>query len=167
MNSTTRRTSGPGLGLTAKIVLATAAAMAVITGVGVSAATAASTTTSADAYSFEAFRETIKPWDSISIPALSCPTGYFQDVELSPGRIVPKGVEILEPSAIGVTIAGVKSVPVTDWWNKQHHPVTATDPDSGFSTATNWDPFSSHELIIRLYCTTDLSKAYKDPSPYS
>ena len=166
MNRTTRRTSGAGLGLTAKIALAAAAAAAVVTGVGVSAATAASTT-SADTYSFEAFRETINPWDSISIPALSCPTGYFKDVELSPGRIVPKGVEVLEPNAIGVTIAAVKSVPVTDWWNTQHHPVTATDPDSGFSTATNWDPISSHELIIRLHCTTDLSKAYKDPSPYS
>jgi len=167
MNRTTRRKSGPGLGVTAKIALATAAAAAVVTGVGVGAATAASTSTSSDAYSFEAFRETIKPWDSISIPAMSCPTGYFKDVELSPGRIVPKGVEVLEPNAIGVTIAAVKSVPVTDWWNTQHHPVTATDPDSGFSTATNWDPISSHELIIRLHCTTDLSKAYKDPSPYS
>ena len=165
MNRTTRRKSGPGLGLTAEIALATAAAAAVVTGVGVGAATASSTST--DTYSFEAFRETIKPWDSISIPALSCPTGYFQNVELSPGRIVPKGVEVLEPNAIGVTIAAVKNTPVQDWWNKQHYPVTTTDPDSGFSSATNWDPFSSHELIIRLHCTTDLTKAYMDPSPYS
>ena len=128
MNRTTRRKSGPGLGVTAKIALATAAAAAVVTGVGVGAATAANTSTSSDAYSFEAFRETIKPWDSISVPALSCPTGYFKDVELSPGRIVPKGVEVLEPNAIGVTIAAVKSIPVTDWWNTQHHPVTSHRP---------------------------------------
>jgi hypothetical protein len=165
MTSTTRRMPGPGLGVTAKIALATAAAAVVVTGVGVSAATALSTRT--DSYSFEAFRETIRPWDSISIPALSCPTGYFTNVDLAPGRIVPKGVEVLEPNAIGVTIAAVKNTPVTDWWNKQHYPVTSTDPDSGFSTATNWDPFSSKELIIRLHCTTSLTKAYMDPSPYS
>jgi len=165
MNRTTRRKSSPCLGLTAKIAIATAATAAVVAGVGVGAATASSTST--DSYSFEAFRETIKPWDSISIPALSCPSGYFTNVDLSPGRIVPKGVEVLEPNAIGVTIAGVKNTPVTDWWNTQHYPVTSTDPDSGFSTATNWDPFSGKELIIRLHCTTDLTKAYMDPSPYS
>ena len=152
----------------AKMVLATAAAAGILYGAGVTiASTASATSASPDTYSFEAFRETIKPWDSISIPALSCPTGYFQAVDLSPGRIVPQGVEVLEPNAVGVTIAAVKSVQVSDWWNVQHHPVTATDPDKGFSTATNWDPITSKELIIRLHCTTDLTTAYKDPSPYS
>ena len=85
----------------------------------------------------------------------------------SPGRIVPKGVEILEPDAIGVTISEVKSTLVTDWWNTPHYPVTGTTPTGGFSTATNWDPFASKELIIRLHCTTDLNKAFMDPSPYT
>ena len=89
MNRTTRRKSGPGLGLTAKIALATAAAAAVVTGVGVGAATAS--TTSTDSYSFEAFRETIKPWDSISIPALSCPTGYFTERRALPRPHRPQG----------------------------------------------------------------------------
>ena len=147
-------------------VLATAGAATAVGAVGVTPA-AAATMTSSDTMTIEAFRETVKPWDSISIPSLSCPSGYLQDVHLAPGRIVPKGVEVLEPNAIGVTIAEVKSTTVTDWWNKQHYPVTGTDASGGFSTATNWDPFSSHELIIRLHCTTDLTKAFKDPSPYS
>ena len=117
-------------------------------------------------YSTEAFRETIRPWDSITIPALSCPTGYLENQDYSPGRIVPKGVEILEPDAIGVTISEVKSTLVTDWWNTPHYPVTGTTPHGGHSTATNWDPFASKELIIRLHCTTDLDKAFMDPSPY-
>lgn len=103
-------------------------------------------------YSTEAFRETIRPWDSITIPALLCPTGYLENQDYSPGRIVPKGVEILEPDAIGVTILEVKSTLVTDWWNTPHYPVTGTTPHGGPSTATNWDPFSSKELIIRLHC---------------
>ena len=94
----------------ATVVLAAAATAGILAGVGVAAASAASAASAGPAsYSTEAFRETIKPWDSISIPALSCPTGYFQDVDLSPGRIVPKGVEVLEPNAIGVTISEVKS----------------------------------------------------------
>ena len=153
------------IGAAGRVVLVAAVAAAAVTGLGVGTASAVGSDPTA--YSVEAFRETVKPWDSITIPSLSCPTGYLQDVHLAPGRIVPKGVEVLEPNAIGVTIAEVKSTTVTDWWNKQHYPVTGTDASGGFSTATNWDPFISHELIIRLHCTTDLSKAFKDPSPYS
>ena len=75
-------------------------------------------------YSTEAFRETIRPWDSITIPALSCPTGYLENQDYSPAASVPEGVEILEPDAIGVTILEVKSTLVTDWWNTPHYPVT-------------------------------------------
>jgi hypothetical protein len=165
MNSTRPAGRRPRIGAAARMALIALTAAAAVAGLGVGAASAASSDPTA--YSVEAFRETIKPWDSISIPSLSCPSGYLQDVHLAPGRIVPKGVEVLEPNAIGVTIAEVKSTVVRDWWNTQHYPVTGTDASNGFSTATNWDPFSSHELVIRLHCTTDLSKAFKDPSPYS
>lgn len=151
----------------AKVVFATAATAGILAGVGVAAASAASAASAGPAsYSTEAFRETIRPWDSITIPALSCPTGYLENQDYSPGRIVPKGVEILEPDAIGVTISEVKSTLVTDWWNTPLYPVTGTTPHGGHSTATNWDPFASKELIIRLHCTTDLDKAFMDPSPY-
>jgi hypothetical protein len=155
----------PRIGAAVRVGLVAITAAAAVAGVGVGAASAVSSDPTA--YSVEAFRETIKPWDSITIPSLSCPTGYLQDVHLAPGRLVPKGVEVLEPNAIGVTISEVKSTLVKDWWNKPHYPVTGTTTEGGPSTATNWDPFSSHELIIRLHCTTDLTKAFKDPSPYS
>ena len=66
------------------------------------------------------FYESIKPWDSITIPALSCPEGsYLVDQHLSPGRLVPKGVEVtelrngLEPAgAVGVTIRDARAVAV-------------------------------------------------------
>ena len=149
--------------LPTKLAVAGVVAAAVVGGTAVATASASTTSSS---YTVEAFRETVKPWDSISIPSLSCPTGYLEDVNLSPGRM-PGGVQVIEPGAIGVTISDVKSTMVTDWWNKQHYPATGTDASKGFSTATNWDPFSSHELVIKLQCTTDLTKAYKDPSPYS
>ena len=143
-------------------VLAVAGAAAVVTGVGVTAASASPFGN--ESYTFEAFRETVKPWDSIKIPELSCPRGYLENTVYSSGRILPKRVEILDGAAIGTTISEVKSVGVTDWWNKTHHPVTGTDTVRGFSTATNWDPFSSHDLVVKLHCTTDLTKAYMDPA---
>jgi hypothetical protein len=166
MNNNNQPAGGrPRIRAAGRVALVAAVAAAAVAGLGVGTASAVSSDPTA--YSVEAFRETIKPWDSITIPSLSCPTGYLQDVHLSPGRIVPKGVEVLEPNAIGVTITEVKSTQVADWWNKPHYPVTGTTTKGGPSTATNWDPFSSHELSIRLHCTTDLTKAFKDPSPTS
>ena len=158
MNRTTRSTA-------ATVVLVAAASAGILAGVGVAAASAASAAPATS--STEVFRETIKPWDSITIPALACPTGYLENTDYSPGRIVPKGVEVLEPNAIGVTISEVTSTLVTDWWNTPHYPATGTTTQGGPSTATNWDPFSSRELVIRLHCTTDLDQAYMDPSPHS
>ena len=168
-STTTRRKSGPGLGLTAKIAIATATAAAVVTGVGVSAARPrrAHTATSADAYSFEAFRETIKPWDSISIPALSCPSGYFQDVEPLSRPHRPQGRR-------GPGTQCHRRHDRRGEERRRHRLVEqAAPPGHGHRPRQRvldrheLGPFSSHELIIRLHCTTDLSKAYKDPSPYS
>lgn len=156
MKTTPGNTPGRRQTTRAVLVLAT---MVGLTGAGAAVATAS--TTRADSYTMEAYRETIKPWDSVKIPSLSCTTGWLQDVELSPGRIVPKGVQVLEPGGIAVTISDVKSTQVTDWWHKSHFPITGTDADGGPSTATNW-AFTSQELVINLHCTTDLSKAAKD-----
>ena len=46
-----------------------------------------------------------------------------------------------------------------------------TDASKGASTATNWDPFTSHELVVNLHCTLDWGKAnitlpYSDPLPF-
>jgi hypothetical protein len=146
------------LGTAAKVVLVTAAVTAAIGGLGVTAASAHSGgdhQTSARA--IEVFRETVKPFDTIRIPQLSCPGGsYLENVNLSPGRIVPKGLQVVEPGGVGVTINEVTKEPVlVEGTIYSMH--TGTDPDRlySISTATNWDPFSSHELVINLSCTTN------------
>src|SRR6478736_6247235 len=133
--------SNTGVQWAARAARAALMATAAVAFTAISGAAAASAGPAS--YSTEAFRETIRPWDSITIPALSCHTGYLENQDYSPGRIVPKGVEILEPDAIGVTISEVKSTLVTDWRNTPHYPVTGTTPHGGHSTATNWDPLAS------------------------
>ena len=151
-------------------VVAAIAAAAALTALGVTAAHATSATdapaTTAPAYMYthEAFRETIQPWDAITIPSMSCPTGYLVGERLSEGRVVPKGVQVVEPGGVGVTISYVKSATVEDYWGQTLHLTTGTDAERGHSTATNWDPFSAHELVINLACTTELGDAARDPA---
>jgi hypothetical protein len=154
-----RSTRRRGLGSLAKAVLATVGAAAVVTGVGVS--TASASVTSSDAYTFEAFRETIKPWDSIRIPSLTCPqNSWLKGVDFSPGRYVPNGFEVTgDADAIGTTITGLETEYVTDWRGIQHRLVTGSTDSRGVSTATNWDLFTSHELVINLHCTMNISEA--------
>ena len=131
MNSTTRPSTGRPLGITSKIVLASAFAAAAVAGMGVNAASASPFGN--EPSTVEAFRETIKPWDSITIPSLSCPSGYLENTVYSSGRILPKGVEIVDGGAIGTTITDVKSIGVTDYWNRTYHPATGTDSGQGCS----------------------------------
>jgi len=76
---------------------------------------------------------------------------------------VPKGVQVLEPGGVGATITAADHEYVTvDGLNGtklQYRPITGTTNERGVSTATNWDAFSSHELVINLHCTTDIFKA--------
>ena len=144
------------LGPVAAAVLVTAGAAAAVAGVGVTSASAASTSTETVT---EAFRETIKPWDSITVSSMSCPSGsWLLNKDLSPGRYVPLGVEIVEPGLIGVTVTG-EDYDERYGGNKNSNPIKGTLSYIGISTATNWDPFGSRELVIKLHCTTDLSKA--------
>ena len=93
------------------------------------------------------------------MPSMACPSGsWLLNKDLSPGRYVPLGVEVIEPGFIGVTIPG------TDYdraygGNKNSNPIKGTLSHVGNTTATNRDPFGSRELVIKLQCTTDLSKA--------
>ena len=145
-------------------VLATAGAATAVGAVGVTPA-AAATMTSSDTMTIEAFRETVKPWDSISIPSLACPSGtWLKDQDLSPGRGVPRGVEVTGDSGwIGTTITAVDheygTVDGVGGAKLQYRPTTGTTNERGVSTATNWDAFSSHELVINLHCTTDIHTA--------
>ena len=161
--STPTRTVLSRLNTTTKVVVATAAALAV-TALGVTAASASSTPS--DVVTVTAFHETVKPWDSIAIPSLSCPAGsYLQNVDLSPGRIVPKGAQVIEPrfglepgGAIGVTIGAAKATPEMRQ-GVTLYPLTGTNADGAISSATNWDPAFRHDVVIQLSCTTDINKA--------
>lgn len=112
MSDSTSRRRRPRrlLGPVAAVVLVTAGAVSVVAGVGVTTASAAATTsTASDTVTVEAFRETVKPWDSITIPSLSCPDGsWLTDEDVSPGRGVPRGVEVTGDSGwIETTISAV------------------------------------------------------------
>ena len=77
---------------------------------------------------------------------------------------MPAGVEVLEPryglapgGAIGATIPTPVRVAVrTDSGVVRY---AATGTDGGGASATNWDVTASHDLLIRLHCTTNLAKA--------
>src|SRR4051794_23544902 len=102
--------------ISTKAVLASVTAAAAVAGLGATATAASASSATSDITSdtvvVPRFHESIKPWDSINIPALSCPDGsYLVDQHLSPGRIVPQGVEVIElpngleaAGAVGVTI---------------------------------------------------------------
>lgn len=110
-------------------------------------------------YSFEAFRYTLGGFASIHVPGMTCPSGWLQDQVLSPGRIVPHGVQVIEPGGVGVTIPQTSRSSSTEKTSLgTYFRLDGTDR-AGNATATNWDPFTSRELIINLHCTTDPSKA--------
>jgi hypothetical protein len=158
-NTSLRPRKRPHLGPVAAGALVASSAAALIVGVGLSAASASTTSTaSSDTTVIEGFRETIKPWDSITVSSMSCPSGsWLLNKDLSPGRYVPLGVEVVEPGLIGVTITGRAYDEANG--NANSAPITGTRIDGAISTATNWDPFGSRELVVKLHCTTDLSKA--------
>ena len=120
-------------------VLASAGTAAVIAGVGITPASAA--TASSDTVT-EAFRETIKPWDSVTIPSMCCPSGsWLIDQDLSPGRGVPRGVEGTGDSGwIGTTISAMDHEYVTvdgvGGTKLQYRPITGTTVPSVVQAVT-------------------------------
>jgi hypothetical protein len=99
----------------------------------------------------QAVRIEIKAHDTVPLARFVCPSGHpwLLNVNLSPGRIVPKGIQVLENGGVGVTIA----------------PLT-TDPArfvTGYAagSATNWPPFRQ-ELLVYAYCTNNRDHAYRD-----
>src|SRR5436190_15017180 len=125
----------------ATLVAVTAAA---ITGIGGAVATADDTTDPAfTVTTYEVFRETVKPWDSIKIPSRSCPVGYLHNENYSPGRIIPAGVEVVEPGVVGVTITR-STDDVAYGGDRQIKPITGSVASDSASGATNWDPLPRH-----------------------
>ena len=89
-----------------RFVLAGLAAVTAATGVIVAGATGAAANhvqPQSTESTVRAFTVTLPPWHSVKIPQASCPEGtYLVDRDYSPGRIVPQGVEVIEPGGIGV-----------------------------------------------------------------
>ena len=131
------------------IAVAGAAAALVLTGVGETVANATSTSGSHSQYTYQAFKQTIDPVHELQIPSLSCPTGYLVNERLSEGRIVPKGVQVIEPGGIGVTINHVTSEKVdvgerlSTWPPGPTRSGSTRRPPTGTrSAATSWSSTS-------------------------
>ncbi len=99
----------------------------------------------------------VKSWGDVVIPSLTCPKQhpYLVDQNYSPGRIVPRGVQVLEPGGVGVTIPFVqKRVPNEPGW------VIGTS--GAGAMATNYG-FSDVKLTIRLHCSASPTDGYWAP----
>ncbi len=145
-----------------KLVAAGLASLTVTAGMLLASAEISSADGTSRDYTVESFRETIKPLDSVTIPRMQCHTGWLVDHDYSPGRIVPKGVEITGDSGwVGTSISHT----VFDSFSTEIGYIRANygTKEQGAYSATNWDPFTSHELVINLHCSTDPGKASLRP----
>ena len=134
---------------TAGVVLAAAA----LCGLGVgTAAAATSGQVSGTESTVTVYERALKGLDSVSLPQFTCPSDYpwLYNADLSPGRIVPRGVQVIEPGGIGVTIGGEKA-------DAEGHVIGW---NFGGGTATNWNMYPKH-LTISAKCTSDPAQAYK------
>ena len=144
-----------------RVVLAALVATAAAAGVAVAAAPGAAASSDTPQWTettIEAFRVTLPPWHSVKIPKASCPAGMnLVDRDYSPGRIVPRGVEVKEPGGVGVTISQASYW--TYYEGGSGYRVYTGLSGSDIREATNWDPFTSHDLVIDLHCTTNLENS--------
>ena len=136
---------------TAAILAATVAAATIAAGVSLMEARSAEA--SGTRTTVEGYRATLAPLQSVGLPDMKCPAGaYLYRANYSAGRLVPHGVQVIEPGGVGVTISGATfaatqptGLPIR---------VQVYDATTGPSSATNWD-LSSHPLVINIICTTN------------
>jgi hypothetical protein len=106
----------------------------------------------------------LKGWSSGYVPAYQCPGDYewLDNVNYSPGRLVPNGVKIEEHGTIGVNISGVS----TDFGKTEQangktyrfYYQTGTKTGGLNSAATNWE-IDGGTYFVALYCSSRLSDA--------
>lgn len=144
------------------VVLAATAALSGI-GAGLAAADSpapSSTSTSTTEYTVDGLSQYIRPWELINIPTMLCgPGGYLQDREYSPGRMVPRGVQVTEPGGVAVIIRNPVYGPVDPTGSFR----PAIGSDGSIASATNW-MMTTGWLQITLHCTTDINHAVKEPA---
>jgi hypothetical protein len=92
----------------------------------------------------------INPASGIPLNRYWCPESHpwLLNVPLSPGRIVPNGIEVLEPGGIGVSI----------YTYHRDHNGFVTGYEDG--SASNWAP-TRQQLRIYAYCTNNRNDGYR------
>ena len=140
---------------TAAAIVSTIAAGVLLTGAGSAQASGTVTTV-------EGYRVTLGPLQSDGLPTMKCPAGsYLHNYHYSPGRLVPNGVQVLEPGGVGVSMGGATLA--TTQPTGLPLGVQVYDSTAGPASATNW-ALTSQELVINLVCTTNpWDAAYYDP----
>ena len=151
-----KKSRGPRLAIVGFVAAAAAIGVVVAGATGAAAASADNVTPPSTEATVRAFTVTLPPWHSVKIPQASCPAGMnLVNRDFSPGRIVPSGVEVIEPGGIGVHINQAS------FWSYyedgSEFRVYTGLSGKDITEATNWDPFTTHELKIDLHCTTDLA----------
>jgi len=105
---------------------------------------------------------TLDPLQSVALPNMSCPAGtYLYNVNYSPGRLVPHGVQVVENGGVGVSMSGSTAAEV----QPKGLPlgIKVKDTTAVPASATNWS-LASREVVIILVCTTNpYSAVYDDP----
>lgn len=143
-----------------RAAVATAAITAIVVG-GLGVATSASAATTAAANEevvVDAWTAAIGPWSTLTIPRLICPSGtpFLVDGDFSPGRLVPRGVEVVERGyGAGVTSFKVYVAGTGDTARGLGLP----------ASVTNWG-FQPNNIAIKLHCTSDARQSYFVPSDY-
>ncbi|WP_308467012.1 hypothetical protein [Rathayibacter soli] len=137
-----------------RILTAAGLVAASIVGVaGAATAATASTATATSATTATEWSVRLPALTETNIPQLVCPASkpFLINQELSPARLVPRGVQVIESGfGIFVTIPS----PVHDGSG------TAGGISSVGAVATNWDFFSTQDLTIKLHCTSDRDASY-------
>ena len=142
-----------------RAAVATAAITAIVVGgLGVATSASAATASASTEKVVDAWTAAILPWSTLTIPRLICPAGtpFLVDGDFSPGRLVPRGVEVVE-RGYG---AGVTSL-------KVYVPGTS-DTAQGLglpASVTNWG-FQPNNIAIKLHCTSDARQSYFVPADY-
>jgi hypothetical protein len=155
MNATAKTTRSLAKSTAAATIATTIAAGILLTGAGSAQASGTVTTV-------ERYRITLGPWQSHGLPGMKCLAGsYLHDHNYSPGRLVPPGVQVLEPGGVGVSMGGATLA--TTQPTGLPLGVQVYDSTAGPASATNW-ALSSKELVINLVCTTNpWDAAWYDP----
>jgi hypothetical protein len=96
----------------------------------------------------------LPPFASVEFPKFECPTDHpwLKKGDVSPGRLVPNGIKVVEAGGVGVTIFRET--------RDGHDLVTGYPAREG--SAFNW-AVETRDLKVYAYCTSNRDDAYVIP----